>query len=178
MDRTSQGRIIRIHHIVVMKKRISKSVIFASLFGIGFIPFAPGSFGSIAAYGLYLLIPPWLCFPDCSLALPLLVIGISLASVVISTYAEKRLGRDASSIVIDELCGYFVAILFLPHNWLIGLYALVLFRVFDIAKPYPIFHSQDFPGGWGVVIDDMLAGVYANISLQILIRIFPSFFGL
>jgi len=71
-----------------------------------------------------------------------------------------------------------VATLFLPQSWLIGLYALVLFRVFDIAKPFPVNRAQKLPAGWGVVMDDLLAGVYANLSLRLLILIYPSFFGL
>lgn len=78
--------------------------------------------------------------------------------------------------MLDELIGYFVATLFLPHNWLVGLYAFILFRVFDIAKPFPIYRSQKLRNGWGVVIDDVLAGIYANVLLQILILIYPKFF--
>jgi phosphatidylglycerophosphatase A len=80
--------------------------------------------------------------------------------------------------VIDEVCGYFVAVMFLPKSLLIGVYAFVLFRVFDIAKPFPISRSQNLPKGWGVVVDDILAGFYANVLTQIIIKIYPKFFGL
>lgn len=159
-----------------MKDRLKPINLLASLLGAGYIPFMPGTFGSIAAYGLYLLLPNalyegmavWYSLAGLSI--------ISLIAVYISGKAEKDLGTDASQIVIDELCGYFVATLFLPKTWLIGLYALVLFRVFDIAKPYPINRSQKLAGGWGVVADDLLAGIYANVLLQILVRIYPGFF--
>lgn len=150
----------------------------ASLFGIGFVPFMPGTFGSLAAFGVYLLIPAPLYFGSGHFLMLTAVLLLSLIAVKISHNAEKVLGEDAGSIVIDELCGYFVATLFLPHNWLIGLYAFILFRVFDIAKPFPIYRSQSIPKGWGVVIDDLLAGLYANLLIQVLIRIYPSFFGL
>lgn len=160
-----------------MKKDISVSTVLGSLLLIGFIPMAPGTFGSLAAFGLYMLLPGTLYSGNMHY---LMLLGVALAaliSVPICTAAEKKLGKDAGSIVIDELIGYFVATLFLPHTWLIGLYAFVLFRVFDIAKPYPIFRLQKLPQGWGVVADDVLAGVYANILLQILLRMYPGFFG-
>lgn len=157
--------------------KLSFSTLVASLFGIGFIPFMPGTFGSLAAFGIYMLIPASFWFYGQYIVMGLLLV-LSLAAVFISRAAEKILGEDAGSIVIDELCGYFVATLFLPHNWLIGLYAFILFRVFDIAKPFPIYRSQRISGGWGVVIDDLIAGLYANLLIQILIRIYPSFFGL
>ncbi|HNQ43461.1 MAG TPA: phosphatidylglycerophosphatase A [Candidatus Cloacimonadota bacterium] len=161
-----------------MKTKLNVYTLVASLGGIGFIPFAPGTFGSLAAFGLYLLLPGFLQYEQCLYALPLAVLGVSLFSVVMASKAEESLGHDAGSIVIDELCGYFVAAMFLPHSWLIGLYAFAMFRVFDIAKPWPVSVSQKLPRGWGVVIDDLLAGIYANLSLQILIRIYPRFFGL
>ncbi|HPI25462.1 MAG TPA: phosphatidylglycerophosphatase A [Candidatus Cloacimonadota bacterium] len=158
-------------------EKLSFSTLLASLFGIGFIPFMPGTFGSLAAFGIYMLIPASFWFYGQYIVMGLLLV-LSLAAVFISRAAEKILGEDAGSIVIDELLGYFVATLFLPHNWLIGLYAFILFRVFDIAKPFPIYRSQRISGGWGVVIDDLIAGLYANLLIQILIRIYPSFFGL
>ncbi len=161
-----------------MKKKITFSTLVASLFLIGFLPIAPGTFGSLTAYGIYLLLPGWIYDGSCPAFLPLMIIGLSLLAVVICRRAEKVLGEDAGSIVLDELLGYFVATLFLPHNWLIGLYAFILFRVFDIAKPFPINRSQRLRGGWGVVVDDLIAGLYANVLLHIIIRVYPSFFGL
>ncbi len=161
-----------------MKKKLSFSTIIASLFLIGFIPFAPGTFASLASYGLYLLLPAWLFDGTCVYLLPMLIVALSLIAVVICKKAEEILGEDHGSIVLDELLGYFVAILFLPQNWLIGMYAFILFRVFDIAKPFPINRSQRLQGGWGVVVDDLLAGVYANVILQILTRVYPKFFNL
>lgn len=150
----------------------------ASFFGIGFLPKMPGTWGSLAAFGLYLM----LLFGGVSL--PSLLVGIALfcvfclLAVVISTQAERTLGHDSGHIVIDEVCGYILSVMFLPQSWLIGLYGFALFRVFDIAKPWPVSASQNLPRGWGVVMDDLLAGVYANIIIQILIKIYPKFFGL
>jgi len=161
-----------------MTKKVTFSTFIASLFLIGFIPLAPGTFGSLAGYGIYMLLPDWIYDGSCPLFLPLLIAGLALLGVVICHKAEDVLGNDSGTIVLDELLGYFVATLFLPHNWLIGLYAFILFRVFDIAKPFPIYRSQKLGGGWGVVIDDLLAGVYVNIFMQILIRVYPRFFGI
>lgn len=150
----------------------------ASFLGIGFLPGMPGTWGSIAAFGLYLLIPEGAFLGNGLLYSLPVFIAFCLISVYLSTKAEKRLGHDSGHIVIDEVCGYFLSVMFLPQTWLIGIYAFVLFRVFDIAKPFPANRSQNLPRGWGVVIDDLIAGIYANILLQIIIKIYPKFFGL
>ncbi|MBP7310675.1 MAG: phosphatidylglycerophosphatase A [Candidatus Cloacimonetes bacterium] len=149
----------------------------ASFFGIGFLPRMPGTWGSLVAFGIYFLLPVGL-FTGTALyfSLPLLLL-FSLLAVYLSAKAELSLGHDSGHIVIDEVCGYYTAVMFLPQSWLIGLYAFALFRVFDIAKPWPVSISQKLPRGWGIVADDLLAGIYANILIQILIRIFPGFFG-
>ncbi|MCD8479399.1 MAG: phosphatidylglycerophosphatase A [Candidatus Cloacimonetes bacterium] len=130
------------------------------------------------SFGIYLLLPSGLYMGTARYLMLSFLMALSLVAVYICKKAEHYLGEDAGSIVIDELCGFFVATLFLPYSLMIGLYAFVLFRVFDIAKPFPIYRSQRIPNGWGVVLDDVLAGIYANILLQILIHIYPRFFGL
>jgi phosphatidylglycerophosphatase A len=150
----------------------------ASFFGIGFMPRMPGTWGSVAAFGLYLLLPGSLFIGTAMFyTLPVFLV-FCLLSVFVSSKAELKLGHDSGHIVIDEVCGYFIAVMFLPKTLLVGVYALVLFRVFDIAKPLLISRSQKLPKGWGVVADDLLAGLVANILTQILIRIYPRFFGL
>jgi len=150
----------------------------ASFFGIGFLPGMPGTWGSLAAFGIYLLLLFWgVALPSLLIGIPLMV-GLCLLAVMISTRAEYTLGHDSGHIVIDEVCGYIVSVMLLPQSWLIGLYGFALFRVFDIAKPWPVSVSQKLPRGWGVVIDDLLAGVYANLIMQTLVRIYPKFFGL
>jgi phosphatidylglycerophosphatase A len=155
-------------------------------FGIGRIPFAPGTFGT--AVGLMWF---WiLLLPKSPLVF---VLGI-LASIFISVWlcgaGEKILGqRDPGSIVMDEIIavpicfGSWLAFLlfqkgfwpapeyfFSEKNWLMTTGIFVLFRLFDVAKPWPVKQSQAFPGGWGVTVDDVLAAVYVNIvALVILI---------
>ncbi|PKN72940.1 MAG: phosphatidylglycerophosphatase A [Candidatus Cloacimonetes bacterium HGW-Cloacimonetes-3] len=150
----------------------------ASFFGIGFLPKMPGTWGSAAAFGLYLLLPAT-AFSGAGLLYTLPIFAIfCLFAVYVSGKAELKLGHDSGHIVIDEVCGYFVAVMFLPQTLLVGLYAFLFFRVFDIAKPFPISRSQKLPKGWGVVVDDLLAGLFANVLTQIIIRIYPKFFGL
>ena len=148
----------------------------ASLFGLGFIPFMPGTFGTLGAFGLYLILPAALFSSFSGWLLLGILLCFSLLAVFISGRAEQDLGTDAPQIVIDEMAGFFMATLFLPYSWLVGLYAVVLFRVFDIGKPLGVKSLQKLPGGWGIVADDILAGIYANILLQVLVRIYPTFF--
>lgn len=149
----------------------------ASVFGIGYIPFAPGTWGSLFAAGVYLLLPQSLFYGKGWWFTGIALLIFSLFSVWISTLAEKKLGADAPAIVIDEVCGYFVSVMFLPKSVLTAVYAFALFRVFDIAKPFPINVSQRLKGGWGIVLDDLLAGFYANVVIQFIKLMAPRFFG-
>lgn len=130
----------------------------ATLGFIGFIPYAPGTFGSAAGFLLLIFIRP----EDLNLLivlLPLFVLGIITAHKT-----EKLLGRDSGHIVIDELCGYLVSVLFVPKTFGYLLAAFILFRAFDILKPPPIRKiDESVHGGAGIMLDDLLAGVYANV---------------
>ena len=160
------------------------SYILGTFMGIGFIPIAPGTFASITTALIWFIIPDYLfynvieneIFLDNYLFLSLALILLSWLSVYICTECEKKLGHDASSIVIDEVCGYLFAILFLPKTIMVALYALVLFRIFDITKPFFINKAQKLPAGWGIMVDDVLAGICANMVLQIMYFMKPSFF--
>jgi phosphatidylglycerophosphatase A len=150
----------------------SVSVYLSTLCGIGFIPGAPGTWGSIAAALVYFILP------DAALhgwVGHLLFLGGILAGSVVSvpiiSAAEKHLGHDNGKIVLDEFWGYMLAVWFLPKNLVVIIGAFVLFRVFDIAKPGPVNRIQSLPGGWGVMADDLLAGLFANGILQIVTRI-------
>lgn len=135
----------------------------ATLGFIGYLPVAPGTFGTLAAVLFYGILKP---------SLPI-SIGILLATIIIGTIAadqaEKLLGeKDSGQIVIDEFAGYAVSIMFLPATLLWHIAAFILFRIFDILKPPPIRRiEKTFPGGLGVMADDLMAGIYANIALQI-----------
>lgn len=138
----------------------------------------PGTFGTFFAFGVYFLLPSSLLDASVRLWYAVALAGFTFFSVLISTCAEKRLGHDAPQIVIDEMCGFLVSVLFLPRTLMIGIYGVVLFRVFDIVKPFPVSTAQKLPRGWGVVADDIMAGIYANVLIRLLLHFFPKFFGL
>ena len=165
-----------------LKKDIS--YILGTFFGIGLIPKMPGTFASIAIALLWYTIPDYLfynkteqiIFYDNYTYLFVFLIFFSWISVYICNVCEKKLGHDASSIVIDEVAGYLFAVLFLPKSIMVTIYALILFRIFDIAKPLFINKLQNLPAGWGIMSDDIAAGITSNIILQILFFIKPDFF--
>ena len=139
----------------------------ATGFGIGYLPVAPATGASLAVALLLLPIAgtldPWIVG---GAALLLAAVGVWSAGE-----AEKTLGSDAKPIVIDEIVGMLVGICGVPmgSNPLLTLGLLfLLFRFFDIVKPFPIGRSQALPGGWGVVMDDVLAGLATNLALRVL----------
>ena len=145
-----------------------KAIVFlATGFYIGNIPFAPGTFGTILGLPL--------CFLLGLLKLPLALVCtllFILFAVWISHIAEKRLGeRDPGCIVIDEIAGMAVALIGLPFNLTTGLIGFIIFRILDISKPFPIRAlEKHLPGGLGVVADDVIAGIMANLLLRVIIR--------
>lgn len=94
----------------------------------------------------------------------LLLIGIYSGNVV-----EEIWGKDHQRVVIDEVVGMCIALLYVPLKWPYILIALILFRFFDIVKPLYIRKLEALPGGWGVMADDVLAGIYANLILQFIL---------
>ena len=150
------------------------SVFISTLFGIGYFPKAPGAAGSFAAAVFYFLLPKKIFLSTVTETVYLTILVISaVGSVFFISKAEEILGHDNGKIVIDEFFGYLVAVLFLPKTLVIIGSAFILFRIFDILKPEPVNVLQKLPKGWGVLADDVMAGIYANISLQILCLIFP-----
>lgn len=136
------------------------SLFLASGFFLGFIPKAPGTFGSLLGIAAYWLI--WQ-FP---LAIQGAILTISIIlSARICGKAGLLLGRtDASQIVLDEAVGMSVALAGAPLSPSIIVMAFVFFRLFDIWKPFPVRQVEMYvPGGWGVVLDDVMAGVLANL---------------
>jgi phosphatidylglycerophosphatase A len=126
------------------------------------MPVAPGTFGS--AFGLLLVA---LTKPDDVILLITLPI-VYIAGIVTSQSTEKLLGKDSGHIVIDELCGFLLTVLFIPKTPAYLLAGFFLFRFFDILKPPPIRKiEKSISGGAGIMFDDTLAAVYANICLQL-----------
>ncbi len=92
---------------------------------------------------------------------------ILVLGAMVSTRAEKELGHDARPIVIDEILGMGLALLFVPKKIVYYVIAFVLFRLLDIVKPFPARQAEKLPSGWGVMADDLVAGVYANVVVQV-----------
>ncbi|RKX60748.1 MAG: phosphatidylglycerophosphatase A [Thermodesulfobacteriota bacterium] len=131
---------------------------------LGLIPFAPGTFGSLLGIPLHWLFSHLPFFPGiCSLGFVILI------SVWISGRAELLLGKkDPSQIVIDEVVGMAVALAGAPLEPSLIIVAFMFFRFFDIWKPFPIrYIDKSFPGGWGIVLDDVAAGVMANLAWRL-----------
>ncbi len=147
-----------------MSKYKSLANLVATFFYVGLIPKAPGTFGTLAAIPLFYL----LTFTPLYLYLGITVI-IILVSVWASKIVEEVYNKeDPQQIVADEVCGYLVTMILVPPTIANIFLGFLLFRFFDIAKPYPVRKFEKLPGGWGVVIDDVAAGVYACVSLHIL----------
>jgi phosphatidylglycerophosphatase A len=148
-----------------VKKGIAKLI--ATFFCAGYFPYAPGTVGTLAAVPLYCVIS----FLPYYLYIPFTVLFIIL-SVWASGIAESIFGeKDPGYIVADEVSGFLVTMILVPltlTNVVIGFF---LFRFFDIVKPPPSRQSERLEGGLGVVMDDVAAGVYANILLQIISRV-------
>ncbi|MGQ9569651.1 MAG: phosphatidylglycerophosphatase A family protein [Thermodesulfovibrionales bacterium] len=128
---------------------------------IGYFPVAPGTFSSLIAFGLFILLKPT---PLIHISILLVIIPISIIS---AHHAEKLLNtRDSKHIVIDEFCGYLLSVFLTPFNYAFS--AFLLFRFFDILKPFPIRRIEYLlEGGVGIVADDIVAALYTNVILQI-----------
>jgi phosphatidylglycerophosphatase A len=135
----------------------------ATLGFIGYMPFAPGTFGTLAAVVFMIILKP-----SVSLHIALTVFFI-IAGILSSDKTEKFLGqKDSRHIVIDEFTGYMSSLLFLPLSWGYIIAAFILFRFFDILKPPPLRRLEDvFNGGFGIMADDIGAAVYTNLMLQL-----------
>lgn len=136
----------------------------ATFFGAGLGKPGPGTWGSVAAVLLWGAVG-YLFHPTPNGLLLVVFIGIvlSIASgVPAATIAARESGRhDPGFVVIDEVAGQWIALLGSPADWRHGLIALILFRLFDITKPFPVRQLERLPEGWGIVFDDVAAGLYA-----------------
>jgi len=137
----------------------------ATGFGVGYSPVAPGTLGTLIAIPVYYFLSE---IP--SPLYEITLIGFFFLSVWVSENAERLFGKkDDQRIVIDEIIGFLITMLWVPKTIRFVMIGFFLFRFFDILKPFPIRHVEKrFKGGFGVVLDDVAAGVYANIVLQII----------
>lgn len=146
-------------------------VLLTTWWGVGFSPLAPGTVGTLAAIPLFLILslfPLWL-YLSC-------VLGLALLACWAAGRAEAIFGeQDPHAVVIDEVVGFLAVMIALPPQWPYLLAGFCLFRIFDVIKPPPIrFFERTVKGGYGVVLDDVLAALYAHIALRILFLFLPN----
>jgi phosphatidylglycerophosphatase A len=147
-------------------KRINSWI--ATFFGVGRLPLAPGTWAS-----LLVTIVTYLVFISRPLFLAAAAVVVLLIGTPAAFFFEKEFGRkDPRPCVIDEVAGQMIALIGVPHS--LGLFALsfLLFRFFDVLKPFPIKRSERIPYGIGIMVDDVLAGLYALAGLALLRRFF------
>lgn len=140
-------------------------------FGAGRIPYAPGTFGTLVAVPIYLLLTglaPWLYG---AVVLLLFVVGVWAAGVT----GHDLGAHDHQSIVLDEVIGFLITMFLAPPGWMWIVVGFVLFRLFDTWKPYPIYLiDRRLNNGLGCMLDDVLAGVYALVVLQGAAYLYPN----
>lgn len=152
------------------------AVVLATGFGIGYLPIAPATWASAGTAVCLLALLPILDWVGLLAAIAV----VTPIAIWAAGEAERDLGHDARPIVIDEVAGMLVAVCGVPMAGsgfprlaMLLLLAFALFRVFDIWKPFPVGRSQALPGGFGIVVDDLLAGIYTNITLHIAVWVLP-----
>jgi len=141
----------------------------ATALGVGYSPYAPGTMGALMGCVTLLIFNILQILPTHPNPLVyVLVIGIT---TIIGIFATNKLladwGKDPSKVVIDEVVGMWITMVFIPFTWINLLIGFGLFRLFDIYKPFGIRKMENLKDGLGVMADDVLAGIYANIILQI-----------
>jgi phosphatidylglycerophosphatase A len=143
----------------------------STFFGAGLGRPGPGTWGSVAALLLWGAIA-WLYHPTPNGLLLVVFVGIALsiaAGVPAATIAARESGRhDPQFVVIDEVAGQWIALIGSPADFRHGIIALILFRLFDITKPFPARQLEKLPEGWGIVFDDVAAGLYALVVASLL----------
>jgi phosphatidylglycerophosphatase A len=146
-------------------------VFIATCAHVGYAPVAPGTFGSLVGLAFYYLIRR----QQSSVVELGAIVLITLVGLWSATEAEHHFGGiDPGPVVIDEVVGMLVTLALHPVNVLGAIIAFFIFRVLDVVKPWPARRLELLPGGFGVVLDDMMAGVYGNLIVWGLVRLFPA----
>lgn len=160
------------------EKHAGVKALLAAGLGTGYLPIAPGTWGSLPAALIWLALAPAGSQVLSSAVMALLAVVCSIVCVLLGPFAERHFGKkDPGQVVIDEWAGQALALFALPipGSWgdrvVVAGVAFVAFRVFDIIKPPPARGLQKLPAGWGIGIDDLIAGVYANIATQLILRL-------
>lgn len=152
----------------------SLSLAVATAFGVGYVPFAPGTFGSLAGLAVFAAVRAG----SQAVGVPILelaaIVVVFLAGAWAATAAEAHFGHiDPGPVVIDEVLGMLVTLACVPVSITGAVVGFVLFRVFDVIKPPPCHRLEALPGGWGVMSDDLMAAIYSYACVQALAWLAP-----
>jgi phosphatidylglycerophosphatase A len=158
--------------IEIRSKRIDFVALAIATCGVGYLPLAPGTFGSLVGVGIF-----WLLVRVNPLVIVVAILAVTFAGIWAGSRVEQVSGRkDPGKVVVDEVAGQMIALfpLTLFARWSTGavILSFILFRFFDIVKPYPANRLQDLDGGMGIMFDDLVAGVYGAVVVSIILRIF------
>lgn len=140
----------------------------ASVLGIGYIGKGGGTVAALFYCIIWVLLPAAYSHSIWQLVITFFIITVGIVS---GNEVDEVWGKDSSKVVIDEVAGMALALLFVPQKIVYAFIALLLFRFFDIVKPLGIRRLEKWPKGWGVMADDVLAGVYALVIIQLLLKV-------
>ncbi len=139
--------------------------------GVGYSPVAPGTAGSVAGLAFYAAIRAFQISPAIE---GLILVVLVFAGAWSGTVAERHFGTtDPGAGVIDEVAGMLLTLYLLPATWTVAIVGFVVFRTFDIIKPFPARRLEALHGGWGMMADDLMAAIYANLALRAAIAMAP-----
>jgi len=136
-------------------------------FYTGYIPFASGTFGSIAALLIY-----WIPGFENPLVMYLVIILVGVFGIYVGNKFEKKYGKDPAECTVDEMVGQWISLLFVPKTIVLSAIIFFMWRFFDIVKPFPARRLEDLPGGLGIMIDDVISGFYSLIIIHLILIIF------
>jgi len=147
------------------------AVLTATFFGVGRMRPAPGTWGSAATVGLWWLLASHLAMAARTPVAVGLAVLVTLIGIPAATAVARATGsKDPQFVVIDEVAGQLIALIAVPVAWKTFLAGFILFRAFDIVKPPPVRQLEKLPEGAGIVLDDVMAGIYALAVMQLLLR--------
>jgi phosphatidylglycerophosphatase A len=138
----------------------------------GYFPFAPGTVGSAVGVLfdrlLRATVPVW--------TQGLVIAALTIVGIVAAEIVEKDTHEDPSLVVVDELVGMLLSVFLLPLSWMGLVLGFLIFRIFDIIKPFPCRQSERLPGGLGIMADDIIAGIYTNLVLRLIGLMWPALY--
>ena len=133
----------------------------ATVAGVGYVPVAPGTAGSVIGLAL------WMVLPATTIVQTAAILCLAVAGSLAGHVAEQHFAEtDPRQVVVDETAGMLITLYLIPVGWMGALVGFVLFRAADVVKPFPANRLERLPGGVGVMADDAMAGIYANIALR------------